>query len=82
MKSCALHSENVTLAYTDIKVPDQPFALYSLAPRLLIFFSYSTQLSMKFVLLINLKLLKITISYLLNVSEYENFSANEYENAN
>ena len=42
----------------------------------------STQLSMKFVLLINLKLLTIANSVLLNISEHENFSANQYENAN
>ena len=45
-------------------------------------FSCSTQLSMKFVLLINLKLLIIIIFFLLNLAEYENFSANKYENAN
>ena len=37
---------------------------------------------MKFVLLINLKLLTIANSFLLNLSEHENFSANKYENAN
>ena len=37
---------------------------------------------MKFVLLINLKLLTIAISFLLNIAEHENFSANEYKNAN
>ena len=37
---------------------------------------------MKFVLLINLNLLTIPNSFLLNISEYENFSANKYENAN
>ena len=35
---------------------------------------------MKFVLLINLKLLTISNSFLLNISELENFSANKYEN--
>ena len=45
-------------------------------------FSCSTQLSMKFVLLINLELLTIANSFLLNIAEYENFSANKYENAN
>ena len=44
-------------------------------------FSCSTQLSMKFVLLINLKLLIIANSFLQNIAEYENFSANKYENA-
>ena len=37
---------------------------------------------MKFVLLINLKLLTIANSFLLNIAEHENFSANKYENAN
>ena len=46
-------------------------------------FSHSqTQLSMKFVLLINLKLLTIANSFLQNIAEHENFSANKYENAN
>ena len=45
-------------------------------------FSCSTQLSIKFVLLIDLKLLTIANSFLLNITEHENFSANKYENAN
>ena len=45
-------------------------------------FSCSSQLSMKFILLINLNLLKIANSFLLNIAEHENFSANKYENAN
>ena len=45
-------------------------------------FSSSTQLSMKFVLLINLKWLTILNSFLLNIVEHENFSANKFENAN
>ena len=53
----------------------------NLAPRFINFFSRSTQLSMKFVLLINLKLL-IAKSFLLNITENKNFSANKYENAN
>ena len=46
--------------------------------------SCSTQLSMNFVLLINLKLHVLTIAhtFLLNIAEHENFSANKYENAN
>ena len=38
---------------------------------------------MNFVLLINLKLhvLTIAISFLKNIAEHENFSANKYENA-
>ena len=42
-------------------------------------FSCSTQLSLKFVLLINLKLLTIANSFLLNINVHENFSANKYE---
>ena len=39
-------------------------------------------MNMKFVLLINLKLLTIANSFLLRIAEYEYFSANKYENAN
>ena len=45
-------------------------------------FSCSAQLSTKFVVVINLKLLTIANSFMLNLAEHENFSANEYENAN
>ena len=48
-------------------------------PEVIKFFSYSTQLRMKFVLLINLKLQTIANSFLLNIAEHENFSANKYE---
>ena len=51
-------------------------------PEVITLFSCSTQLSMKFFMLINLKLLTMPNSFLLNRSEHENFSANEYENAN
>ena len=51
-------------------------------PKVIQLFSCSTQLSMKFVLLINLKLQTIANSFLLNIAEDENFSANKYENAN
>ena len=37
---------------------------------------------MKFVLHINLKLLTIANSFLLNIAELENFYADKYENAN
>ena len=43
--------------------------------------SCSYQLSMKFFLLINLKLLTTANSFLLNLAEHENFSASKYENA-
>ena len=45
-------------------------------------FSCSTQLSMKFVMLINLKVLTIANLFLLNITRHEKFSANRYENAN
>ena len=51
-------------------------------PEFIKLFSCSTQLSMKFVLLINLKLLTIANSSLLNIAEHETFSAYKYENAN
>ena len=45
-------------------------------------FSWSTQLTMNFVLRINLKLLTIVNYVLLNIAEHENFSADKYENDN
>ena len=57
-------------------------ARISAFPEVIKLFSCSTQLSMNFVLLINLKLLTTANSFLLNIAEHENFSANKYENAN
>ena len=37
---------------------------------------------MKFVLLVNIKLLTIANSFLRNIAEHENFSANKYEKRN
>ena len=51
-------------------------------PEVIKRFSCSTQLNMKFVLLINLKILTIANSFLLNIAEHENFSATKNENAN
>ena len=51
-------------------------------PKALKLFSCSTQQSMKFFMLISHKLLTIANSFLLNLAEHENFSANKYENAN
>ena len=51
-------------------------------PEVIKLFSCSTQLSMKFVLLMNIKLLTIANSFLRNIDEHEKFSANKYENAN
>ena len=45
-------------------------------------FSCINQVSMKFVMPINLKLLTIANSFFPNIAAHENFSANEYENAN
>ena len=50
-------------------------------PEVIKLFSCLTQLSTKFVLL-NLKLLTILNSFLLNIAEHENFSDNKFENAN
>ena len=58
------------------------FLVRILGPEVIKLFSCSTQLSMKFILLINLKLLTIANSFLLNLSEHEIFSANKYEIAN
>ena len=55
---------------------------HSSGPEVIKLFSCSTQLSMNFVLLINLRLLTAANSFLLNTAEHENFSANKYENAN
>ena len=51
-------------------------------PEFIKLFSCSAPLSIGFVLLIKLKLLKIANFLLLNIHERENFSANKYENAN
>ena len=51
-------------------------------PEVMKLFSCSTQLSMKFVMLINLKLLTIANSFLLNIAEHETFFAYKYENTN
>ena len=51
-------------------------------PEVIKRFSCSTQLSMIFFMLMNLKLLTMLNSFLLNIAEHENFSANKYENAN
>ena len=45
-------------------------------------FSCSNQLSMNFVLLMNLKLLTVANSFLPNIAKHESFSANKYGNAN
>ena len=62
--------------------PDQMACSAVCGPEVIKLFSCSTQLSMKFVLLINLKLLTIANAFLLNIAEHDNFSAHKYENAN
>ena len=49
-------------------------------PEVIKLFSCSSQLSMKFIPLINLKLLTSANSFSLNIAEHENFSANKYGN--
>ena len=51
-------------------------------PKVIKLFSCLTPMSMKFFMLIDLKILKIENSFLLNTAEHEIFSANKYENAN
>ena len=69
-----------SLAYSGSILNNRP--KHSTSPDVIKLFSCSTQLSMKLFLLINLKLLTIANSFLLNIAEHENFSANKYENAN
>ena len=64
--------------YTDNKVSDQLGLFSQFGPHIIKLFSHSTQLHMKFVLLIYLKVLTIANSFLLNIAEHENFSANKY----
>ena len=47
-------------------------------PEVIKLFSCSTQLSMKIFLLTNLRLLTIANSFLLNIAEHDNFSANKF----
>ena len=54
----------------------------SSGPEVVKLCSCSTQLSKKLALLLNLKLLTIANSFLLNIADHENFFANKYENAN
>ena len=58
------------------------FVMWIQAPEVIKHFLCSSQLSMKFVLLVNLNLLTVANSFLLNIAEHENFSANKYDNAN
>ena len=67
---------------TKMDRPVSDLLAYLPDPEVIKHFSCSTQLSMKFVLLINLKLLTTANSFLLNTTEHENSSANKYENAN
>ena len=67
------YSDHTTVYILNIGTP---------GPKVIKLFSCSTQLSMKFVLLINPKLLTIANFFLINIAEHEIFSANKYENAN
>ena len=58
------------------------FIFTTSGPEVIKLFSCSIQISMKFVLLINLKLLITADSFLLNIAEHTKISANKYENAN
>ena len=70
-----------TADISDLGLCPGQFKIYS-GPEVIKLFSCSTQLSMKFFMLINLKLQTVPNSFLLNIAEHENFSANKYENAN
>ena len=59
-----------------------PIRIRIRGPEIIELSTYSTQLSMKFVLLINLKLRTIAHSFLLDIAEHENFSGTKYKNAN
>ena len=74
----------LNVIFTRMEAQAGKFSLAYMSPGLEVIklFSCSTQLSMKFFMLINLKLLTMPNSFLLNITEHENFSANEYENAN
>ena len=71
------HDTAVRQHYKRASIP-----IVTLGPEVTKLFSCETRLSMKFVLLTNFKLLTIANSFLLNIAEHENFSANKYENAN
>ena len=66
MEACKMHSMSPKLA------------AIIWGPEVTKLFLCSTQLSMKFVLLINVKLLTIANLFLLNIAVHENFSANKY----
>ena len=59
-----------------------PYILFAVDPGPEVIKLFHAQLSMKFVLLINLKLLTTANSFLLNIAEHGNFSGNKYVNAN
>ena len=63
--TCTCTLKKIWLWYDDDDTP---------GPKVIKLFSCSTQLSVKFILLINLKLLIIPNTFLLNIAEQENFS--------
>ena len=65
------------------KRPDQPaICVVWSDPEVIKLPQCSTQLGIKYVLLIKLKLLTIANSFLLHIADHEHFPANKYENAN
>ena len=95
-KQCKSRWDGSQRAFSDISIYTVCHSVYDLdwnpyfqhrtcpksSPEVIKLFSCATQLSMKFVLLINLKLLTTANSFLLNIAEHEKFSANKHENAN
>ena len=87
---CILERQGLKIAscgqlkpWWDCKVPSKKrVPREDSGPNVIKLFTCLTQFSINFVLLINLKLLTIAKSFLLNLAEHENFSANKYENAN
>ena len=69
---------NFMINLHESQVAELRFDSVSPGPKVIKLFSCSTQLSMKFVLLIYLKLLTTANSFLFNIAEHENFSANQY----
>ena len=91
MLPCIISLDNVSLPFNTSKYLNRVNIQYAPGvkdqsidpgPKVIKLFSCSTQLSIKFSLLINLKLLIIANSFLLIIVEHEKFSANKYENAN
>ena len=63
------------LCRTEAELSMESFITSRPGPKVIKLFSCSTQLSIKFVLVINLKLRTVANSFFLNLAEHENFSA-------